>query len=305
MSLTPAVAVVVTCHNLGSYLDEAVRSVLGQTLEDIEIIVVDDGSTDPLTTELLGRYSRPKTRVLRQENRGLAAARNTGIAETTAPYICCLDADDRVRPPYLARAVELFEQQPDVGIVAAHVQLFGAREVVWHCGPCRLPEMLLANKIQSASLFRREAWQRTDGYRTGIPPALQDWDFWLSLLELGFKGEVIPEVLVEWRVREDSMWHSGAHDPAVMGPMNRAIWEAHASTYIANLGPLAELVGADHAIARATADKLERLEREDRLRQEAAAGESGNLAKAARQRAATWHRRFLGGIPRRPGSGTN
>src|SRR5262249_57383663 len=84
----PRVAVVVTCYNLGRYLDEAMESVLGQTFRDFEIVIVDDGSDEPETVRLLERYARPQTRIVHSPNRGLSAARNLGILETTGEYIC-------------------------------------------------------------------------------------------------------------------------------------------------------------------------------------------------------------------------
>jgi glycosyltransferase involved in cell wall biosynthesis len=260
MANQPAVAVVIPCWNHGRYLDEAVGSVLAQTLDDVEIVVVDDGSTDPFTRELLADYARPKTRVIRQRNQGLGASRNNGIRESSARYICCLDADDRIRPRYLERTAEVLDRRPEVGIAATYAQGFGDREVAWDCGPCRIPEMLFGNKIVCSSLFRREGWEKVGGYREDLEVA-EDWDFWLSLLELGYLGEVVPEILFEWRIREDSMWHSDAQDPALMGRINRAIWEAHAPLYTAHLGEVAELIGADHAVARATLDRCEQLER--------------------------------------------
>jgi len=90
----PHVSVIVTCYNLGRFLDEAVESVLSQTFQDLEIVVVDDGSTEPETRRLLADYRRPKTSVVHSENRGVSAAKNLGIAHTKGMYICALDADD-------------------------------------------------------------------------------------------------------------------------------------------------------------------------------------------------------------------
>src|SRR5262245_35333532 len=119
-SAAPRVSVVVPCFDLGRYLDEAIDSVLAQTFHDLEIVVVDDGSTDPFTCELLDRYDRPKTQLLRQSNRGPAAARNAGIRATTGHYVCCLDADDRLLPTYLEKAIQVLQQAPDVGFVSCH-----------------------------------------------------------------------------------------------------------------------------------------------------------------------------------------
>src|SRR5215471_18656606 len=114
MNDSPRVSVVVTCFNLGRYLDEAVGSVLAQTFQDFEILIVDDGSTDEDTRRLLSGYRRPKTRVVRIENRGLPGARNEGIRRTSGPYVCCLDADDRLEHTYLEKAVAVLDKDPSI-----------------------------------------------------------------------------------------------------------------------------------------------------------------------------------------------
>ena len=110
----PRVTVIVPCHNLGAYLDEAVDSVFAQTFQDFDIIIVDDGSTDEATRRLLEGYDRPRTRVVRTENRGLPAARNVGLRLTSAPYLCALDADDRLAPTCLERSVATLDADPSL-----------------------------------------------------------------------------------------------------------------------------------------------------------------------------------------------
>src|SRR5437879_507126 len=96
----PVVSVIIPCFNQGATLDEAVASVLNQTFTDFEIVIVNDGSTDPFTSELLANYHRPRTRVITTANGGLAAARNTAIRNSRGKYILPLDADDRIAPEY-------------------------------------------------------------------------------------------------------------------------------------------------------------------------------------------------------------
>jgi len=92
------VSVIIPCYNQGQYLTESIGSVLASDHQKIEIIVVDDGSTDPETCRILGGLDYPKTRLIRRENGGLAAARNSGIAAAQGRYILPLDADDRIGP---------------------------------------------------------------------------------------------------------------------------------------------------------------------------------------------------------------
>jgi hypothetical protein len=95
----PEVSVIIPCYNQGQYLHEAIDSVLAQTFTDLEIIVVDDGSTDPATREILDTLNRTNTWLLRRKNGGLAAARNSGISTASGRYILPLDCDDRILNP--------------------------------------------------------------------------------------------------------------------------------------------------------------------------------------------------------------
>jgi glycosyltransferase involved in cell wall biosynthesis len=114
----PKVSVIIPCYNLGEYLDEAVGSVLSQTYQGFEILVVDDGSTEPATRALLADYRRPDTRVIHAAYGGLAAARNLGIASAAGEYLCALDADDRLDPTYFEKAVPVLDADPSIGFVS-------------------------------------------------------------------------------------------------------------------------------------------------------------------------------------------
>ena len=128
---TPRVSVIIPCYNLGQYLDEAVESVLSQTYQDFEILIVDDGSTDPATQALLADYRRPKTRVMRTTHGGLAAARNLAIANTAGAYLCALDADDRLEPWYLERVVPILDADPSVAFASCWLRTFGEEDWEW------------------------------------------------------------------------------------------------------------------------------------------------------------------------------
>jgi glycosyltransferase involved in cell wall biosynthesis len=200
----PKVSVVIPCYNQGAFLEEAVASVLRQTFSDVEIIVVDDGSTDPVTCALLADYRRPRTRVIRTDNRGVSAARNRGIREAAGEYILPLDADDRIGERYLEQAVAVLDRQPAVGIVYCGVELFGEASGEWHLPEFSLPHQLLDNLIFSAALFRRVDWQRAGGYDEGMRDGWEDWGYWLRLLALGKGVCRLPEILFFYRIRRDS-----------------------------------------------------------------------------------------------------
>src|SRR5262249_26415813 len=108
------VAIVIVCYNQARYLREAIQSALAQTLADVEVLVIDDGSTDN-TREVV--VSFPAVAYVWQENQGLAAARHTGIRQTTAPYILFLDADDRLLPEAAQSSLDCFHERPESGFV--------------------------------------------------------------------------------------------------------------------------------------------------------------------------------------------
>ena len=214
----PKVSAIITCYNLGQYLDEAVESILAQTYQDFEILIVDDGSTDRATQALLADYRRPKTRVLRVPHGGLAAARNAGIAATTGEYLCAMDADDRFEPTYFARAAPVLDGDSTVTFASCWLRTFGDEEWEWKPERCDLPTLLLEDTVLTASLVRREAVIAAGGYDTGMPAqGDEDWDLWLTLVERGHRGVILPAVLFNYRRRANSMstvcWEGPGHIP--------------------------------------------------------------------------------------------
>lgn len=208
----PKVSVVIPCYNQGGYVDEAVESVLQQTYDDFEIIIVNDGSTDEHTNEVLAAYAKPRTRVIATDNQGLAAARNNGIKAAVGEYILPLDADDRIESTYLEKAVRILDQSKDMGIVYCRARLFGELESEWVLPEYSLDVMLLDNVIFCSSLFRRSDWELVGGYDTEMVFGWEDYDFWLSLIERGRQVYKIPEILFHYRVTADSMVRSKSRE---------------------------------------------------------------------------------------------
>ena len=214
----PKVSVIITCYNLGQYLDEAVDSVLSQAWQEFEIVIVDDGSTDAATVALLADYCRPKTRVIRAPHRGVSAARNLGIASATGVYLCALDADDRLEPTYFAKAVGALEADPSITFASCWLRTFGDEEREWKPERCDFPTLLWEDTVLTAALVRREAVLAVGGYDAGMPlQGLEDWDLWQTLIERGYRGTIIPEILFNYRRREGSLstvsWYGTGHMP--------------------------------------------------------------------------------------------
>ena len=127
----PRISVLLPCHNHGAWIEEAVRSVLDQTCQDFEIIVVDDGSDDPATRERLDALRAPRTRLLRTANRGLPAARNHAARHAAGELFCALDADDRLAPAWFEKGLAVLDERPQVAFVSQWLQTFGDEHWTW------------------------------------------------------------------------------------------------------------------------------------------------------------------------------
>jgi glycosyltransferase involved in cell wall biosynthesis len=221
-----SVSIVITCYNLGAYLDEAIQSALDQTYPDVEVLVVDDGSTDQRTIEVLDRLqSHPRLRILRTPNQGVARARNLGFSEARGEYILPLDADDRIKPEYVARAAEVLDHQPFVGFVGCHYQIFGEREGMCTPEAYVLPDLLVENVVPIASLIRRSCWEEVGGYCPELN-SIEDWDLWIGILGRDHAGFVLPEILFEYRVRPHSNL-SLARDPEIYQQRMSLLYTRH------------------------------------------------------------------------------
>ncbi|MGB2676647.1 MAG: glycosyltransferase [Candidatus Acidiferrum sp.] len=200
------VSVVIPCFNHGEFLPEAVCSVTAIERDDIESIVVDDGSTDERTRKVMDALPAQGIKVIREENKGLAAARNAGIAISRGEYILPLDADDRLRPGWIDRGIRILELNPQVGVVYGDAECFGTRNDRWTTGPFDPDRLLRWNYIHASALYRRCLWEQNGGYDGAMPvQGYEDWDFWLGALEHGWKFAYMREVFFDYRQAERSM----------------------------------------------------------------------------------------------------
>ncbi len=195
----PQVAVVIPCYNHGEFLPEALRSVRAQRYQNIDCVVVDDGSTDPGTLKTLARMGNEGVRVIRQDNQGLSTARNAGVRATTAPFFVPLDADDKLAPEFVGRLLPKLLDDPALGYCYSHVQCFGASAALWECAPYDPRRLLVENLSVATAVIRRAAFDEVGGYRRDMIHGFEDWDFWLALLSAGYFGACVPEPLFHYR----------------------------------------------------------------------------------------------------------
>lgn len=205
-------SVVIPCFNYGKYVGEAIISVLRQTWRDFEIIVVDGGSTDDATIQklrFLKECENDRFRVFMREGRHYVGDnRNFGISHARGRYICCLDADDKMDPTYMEKALFLMVREGwDVVSAAAHS--FGA-ESRYYGVPERMSadDLLKENRIVTAAVFRKSLWEHVGGYKDfgiGSSYVWEDWHFWVKCALAGARmRNISDEALIHYRVHDQS-----------------------------------------------------------------------------------------------------
>ncbi|MBP3983143.1 glycosyltransferase family 2 protein [Pseudoxanthomonas helianthi] len=210
------VSVVIPCFNAGMTLGEAIESVLRQTYADIEIIVVDDGSTDLGTREIIASAHWPKTRVIHQENAGPAAARNRAIEASSGEFILPLDADDTIEPTYVEKAVAAMRADANVGIVYCKALKFGAESGPWGLPAYSLRELVIDNVIFVTSLFRRADWELVNGFNQSLRRGVEDYEFWVKIVALGRDVIQLDEYLFNYRIQQTSRTTNFSSDRAAV-----------------------------------------------------------------------------------------
>ncbi|UKJ78111.1 glycosyltransferase [Azospirillum brasilense] len=201
------VTVVIPCYNYGAYVADAVRSVLDQTYPRVDVVVVDDGSTDPDTRAAVDALAGPRVRVHRQVNQGLSTARNNGAALSDADYLMFLDADDRLAPVAVAALLAELEANPDRAFAYCHQRFFGDTELVWAPQPYNAYDLLWANHPSVCALVRGDWFRRSPGYRPQMLFGYEDWEFWLALSAMEGYGLCVPVPAFEHRRHGVTMTH--------------------------------------------------------------------------------------------------
>lgn len=229
--IAPRVSVVVPCYNGGQFLDGLLASLAAQTFRDFEIVIVDDGSNQTDTCTKLASLNSA-VRLIRQDNAGLPAARNTGFRESRGEFVLPLDCDDTLEPSFLKEMVETLSQSPqDVGFAFCHIRLVGQRQGV-------LPrylnsfDQLFLNSLPYCMLIRRAAWERAGGYDEAMRDGYEDWEFNIRLVHSGFRGLEVPKPLFIYRVSMDGMLMS--RSARMHGDLWRRIRNKHAVLYRAH-----------------------------------------------------------------------
>ncbi|MBZ4417568.1 glycosyltransferase [Myxococcus sp. RHSTA-1-4] len=196
----PRFSVVIPCFNQGAFLAEALDSLRAQTLPPHEIIVVDDGSTDPYSVQRMDELCVGGVKLVRQENRGLSGARNSGIRASTGDWILPLDADDRLAPNALESYASAIAASPEVDVWYPDIQHFGMEALLWESPPFNPWRQLWENQMVCSSAIRRTVFDAGVFYNERMRQGYEDWEFYIhACVERGFQARVLERVIFRYR----------------------------------------------------------------------------------------------------------
>jgi glycosyltransferase involved in cell wall biosynthesis len=203
------VSVIIPAYNQCKFLGYAIQSVLDQTYQDFEVLVIDDGSTDD-TGEVAKKFRDPRIKYIYQDNQGLSAARNMGIRHAEGEYLTYLDSDDLFLPDKLKLLVSALDSQPEVGFVAGQaipIDESGNRigKIFNTPIPADVCQLLIGNPLHVGSVMLRHSWQTRVGFFDETLRSYEDWDMWLRLSVAGCKMSWVAQPVSFYRFHKSQM----------------------------------------------------------------------------------------------------
>jgi glycosyltransferase involved in cell wall biosynthesis len=202
---SPDITVVIPVHDDVEFLDEALASVYEQTHQSWEIVVVDDGSTDPAAVAFLDALDRPRLRTIRQGNTGLPGARNAGMKLARGEFLIPLDSDDELGTEFMTKMLTALSNQPEAGFAHCIARLHGDVDAVWIPRPFNPYWQLIENAVVGCVLMRTAAWESVGGYDDTMTSGNEDWELWLRLSAAGWGQVRLEEPLFRYRRHGVSM----------------------------------------------------------------------------------------------------
>ena len=212
----PLVTVAVTYFNLPEYLPETLASLAAQSYDNMEVLVIDDGSTSPIAVRVFEEQRRlyPQFRFISQANGGLSEARNRALSEASGEFFLPVDADNVARPDMVATFVRALRRNPDISALSCYFLAFrrdsdrNAGNFEYFYRPTAGPHVLgcIQNVYGDAnSIFRTKDLRAISGYQTDRDSTCEDWEAFVKLINSGYQLDVIPEHLFYYRHRPESL----------------------------------------------------------------------------------------------------
>ncbi|OBZ07841.1 hypothetical protein A8L34_24730 [Bacillus sp. FJAT-27264] len=200
-------SVIIPYYNMGALILETIQSINESSYQDIEIIIVNDGSNDLDSIQILHEIesTMQSIKVIHIVNQGLSNARNVGARAATGEFIAFLDADDLISSMYYERCVNVLNSYTNVSFVYSWVRFFGLKNDVWVTFDTEFPLLLLSNMLSAFAVIRKKHFLEYGLNKLEMEKGMEDHESWISMCENGCAGISIPEALVQYRIRSNSM----------------------------------------------------------------------------------------------------
>lgn len=226
---SPIISIVVACFNQGVYLPDALMSLENQTFQNWEGIIVNDGSTDNTEDIALSYVEKDKRfKYVSQENGGVSKARNVGILQASGTFILPLDADDKLASTYIEKAIAHFTCYPETRLVYSQWAFFGEATKHQQLSYKGYSKLLVNNEIFSSAIFRKEDALQIGGFDEGMHLGLEDWEFYIRLLDDQSVVYQIPEPLFFYRIKAVSKNVTAAQNVLTV---EKYIYQKHIERY--------------------------------------------------------------------------
>ena len=206
MPATPLISVVIPCYNDGQFLPETIERLRQQSFTDHEIIIVNDGSTDKQTLDVLGELAKKDITVLHKENGRMSSARNYGAKQAKGKYIAALDADDYFHESFFKKAVDILNADENTAVVSSYIQLFGEFKAVAKPRSGSDYAYMFKSQIPACAMVRKSCWDVIGGYDEKMVNGYEDWEFYIRIVQKGWNIQVIPEKLLFYRQTKKSTY---------------------------------------------------------------------------------------------------
>lgn len=204
MKNQPLVSVIIPCYNHGNYIMDAIVSVLNQTYRNFEIIIVNDGSDDLITNDILAKINNSKIKVVYQSNSGPSVAKNFGISISKGDYILPLDCDNKLEKEFLEKSVDAL-QENNADVVYTNYQHIGNKNDKYRSIEFNISKLLMFSFIENCSLYKKEVWIANEGYDVFLSKkGIEDWEFWLNTAKHKFSFFHLDQFLFDYMVSDNS-----------------------------------------------------------------------------------------------------
>lgn len=229
------ISIIIPYYKGENYIHETLKSVYDQTYQDFEVIIVNDGS-ERSALDLIEKNSDFKNlKIIHQDNQGQSSARNNGVKSATGKYILFFDCDDLIDKTFLDKTHQILSKNNETRICYTKGKFFEKTDKEWVLQPFNTFDFLIENCIPITALIYKEDFEKVGGFNTQLN-YYEDWDFWISLVEIGAKVHKIDEFLFFYRIRNttDSLTNTSIDNSSRLSDNFFEIYKKHYTFYKQN-----------------------------------------------------------------------